>query len=178
MRWTVKFAVIVLAVIALGAGAGMVLPASHVAVTRATYGSPPDSVWAVLADFDRWAGWYPGLERVERMPDRNGHTVLMTTGDWGEMTTEILEISAPHRLVTEVDGGGFLGRWTWVLEPAGAGTRLTITEQGEIPNPLFRTMMVFHDNSATMIDFHRALGNRLGESVEPERVETGAAEAG
>jgi len=176
MRWTVKLAVIVLAVIALGLAAGLALPASHVAATRATYRSPPDAIWAVLTDFDRWAGWYPGIEQVERMPDRNGHPMLMTTGDWGEMPTEVVEMSAPHRLVTEVDGGGFRGRWSWVLEPAGTGTRLTITEEGEVSNPFFRTMMIFHDNWATMLDFHRALANRLEESIAPERVGEAAME--
>jgi hypothetical protein len=78
--------------------------------------------------------------------------------------------------VTEVDGGAFRGRWTYELEPADDGTRLTITEEGQVTNPLFRAFMMFHDNHATMFEYHRALGERLNVEVVAETVEATAIE--
>ncbi len=52
----------------------------------------------------------------------------------------IAENDPPHRLRTTVVDLSlpFGGDWTYELEPAGAGTRLTIVERSSIPNPLIR----------------------------------------
>jgi hypothetical protein len=78
---------------------------------------------------------------------------------------EIVESETGRRFVTEIDAGAFRGRWTYELESTDRGTLLTITEEGEVTNPIFRAFMIFHDNEATMLGYHRALGQRLGVEV-------------
>ena len=50
-----------------------------------------------------------------------------------------------RRLVTRIADTGlpFGGQWTYELVPDGEGTRLTITEDGEVYNPLFRFVSRF-----------------------------------
>ena len=93
----------------------------------------------------------------------------------------------------------FGGTWTYHLEPAekpgerggagesgergghggggsggdsggGGGTRVTITEEGYVSNPIFRVMMAVMGTHRTLDGFLRALGTKLGETVNPEHV--------
>jgi uncharacterized protein YndB with AHSA1/START domain len=171
MRWVLIVAALVVGVAVLFLVVGLLRPSRHVASTRATYAQPPDVVWATLSDFARWAEWNPEVKSVERLPDRNGHAMLNVVGSWGAAPTELLVVEPPVRLHTAMDAGSFRGGWRYELAPApGGGTLLTVTEEGEVLNPVFRAFMIFHDNHATMMAFHHALARRLGGSVEPVKV--------
>jgi uncharacterized protein YndB with AHSA1/START domain len=154
---------------------GLFLPADHVATTRSSIAASPSEVWALVSDWEAWAEWQPEITGVEARPDRDGHPVLLVTGGWGSMLIEVVESDEARRLVTDVDGGAFRGRWTYDIEASSEGTLLTITEQGTVSNPLFRAMMLFHDNHATMLAYHRALGDRLGVAVTAERADADSA---
>jgi hypothetical protein len=154
---------------------GLTRPETHVARTRARYSASPEVLWAALVDVERWPEWNPDVEAVERLPDRDGHPVVNVVGAWGAAATELAVVEPPTRLTTVMDAGDFSGSWSYELEPAaGGGTLLTVTEEGSVGSPLLRALMLFHDNHAAAAAFHRALGTRLGEVVEPERVEAPA----
>ena len=57
-----------------------------------------------------------------------------------------------------------------VSEALALQATVSVTEEGRVDSPFVRALMLFHDNWTTMITFHRALGTRLGEVVEPERL--------
>jgi hypothetical protein len=87
----------------------------------------------------------------------------------------VAEATAPVRLVMEIDaapGAAFGGRWVYQLdpEPGGAGTRVTIAEEGWIGNPVFRVMATAGGLHKSVDGYLRALGARLGERVEPVHV--------
>jgi len=171
MRWVVIIGAVAVLLVAALLVVGLMQPAGHSATTRARIAAPPAQVWAAVAGWQQWPEWQSSIRSVERLADRDGHMVLMTGGSWGDVRMEIVESEEDRRLVTAVDAGGFSGRWTYLLEPDGPGTLLTITEDGSVTNPLFRAMMLFHDNYATMLDYDRALGERLGVPVDAEPVE-------
>jgi len=172
MRWVLMGPVVLVFVVALMFVIGYFRPKVHVARTRSRLASSPDAVWNVISDYGHWAEWQPGLKRVDRLPDTEGPTTLITEGPWGEMPMRIEDLTPPSRMITFLDGGAFRGRWTWEIQPAEeGGADVTITEEAEIPNPFFRTLMVFHDNYRTQIEVQRALGRRLGETVEPARLD-------
>ena len=55
------------------------------------------------------------------------------------------------------------GTWTFALKPAGKGTELTITEDGEVYNPLFRFLSTFvFSRKAGMKAYLRDLGKKWG----------------
>ena len=51
--------------------------------------------------------------------------------------------------------------------PSG-GTRVTVTEEGEVYNPIFRVVSRFMDPSATIRQYLTNLAARLGEPVTDE----------
>jgi hypothetical protein len=63
----------------------------------------------------------------------------------------------------------FGGTWTFELAPADGGTRLTITERGEVYNPIFRALGRFvFGHTATIDQYLRALGAAFGDALTPE----------
>lgn len=91
----------------------------------------------------------------------------MITGEWGEVPTELPVWDPPHRLRTDMDQGTFGGSRTWELTPVPQGTLVTVTESGEVRSAFFRGLMIFDDNAATMLAFHRAFADRLGVHEQP-----------
>ena len=67
------------------------------------------------------------------------------------------------------EGALVLAPWTYELTPADSGTLLTITESGEVYNPIFRFISRFViGHTGTMEGVLRALGTKHGETVTPE----------
>ena len=88
------------------------------------------------------------------------------------MTYEITEMQPPHKLVSKIadDDLPFGGRWTYELrESEGGGTRITITENGKIYNPIYRFMARYlFGYHATLENYLKALGMKFGEEVSFE----------
>lgn len=147
--------VIVVAVI------GWFLPRDHVATRTATLPTAPDVVWRALTDLDAQVRWRRGLRRVEHLSP----TRFREHGGQGAITFEIVEDRAPTRRVTRIadDKLPFGGRWIFELEPAGTGTKLTITEDGFIKNPVFRFLSkTVFSTTATLEHFLADLAAHLG----------------
>lgn len=179
MKWVLWSLAVVLALAVLAFVIGWLRPAGHVARTEAEYAGQPADLWAVITDFAAWGEWNPEIRSMERLEDRDGRAVWLAKGGWGDLPTEIVRSeppgdgSATGTLETFVDGGAFQGTWVYELSPSRSGTRLRITERGEVSNPAFRAMMIFHDNYASMRAFHEALATRLGEEVTVEELAEG-----
>lgn len=173
MKWALIIVGVLVGLGLLATIAGLLLPKGHVATRRARYKASPENIWAALTDFAGQAAWRKDLKRIERLPDRDGHAVWNEIGSQGAMPLETLEVVPPRRLVRKIADPKlpFGGTWTYELEPAaGGGTQLTITEDGEVYNPIFRLVSQFMDMGATMNGFMAALGNKFGESVTPEKI--------
>ncbi len=86
------------------------------------------------------------------------------------MPLETLESVPNERLVRKIANpkAPFGGTWTYELQLADGGCRLTNTERGEIYNPIFRLASRPFDLRATIDAYLRALGKKLGEDVELE----------
>jgi uncharacterized protein YndB with AHSA1/START domain len=115
---------------------GAFLPIGHVATADADVPLPPDSVWATLTDVAGFPTWRPGVIRVD----------TVSPGTWrettkqGTMTYTTVAAEPPTRLVTRIADRGlpFGGEWEYRITPTAAGCHVTITERGEIFNPIFR----------------------------------------
>ncbi|RMG42697.1 MAG: SRPBCC family protein [Acidobacteria bacterium] len=159
-------------------GAGLLLPAEHVAVTRARFDAPPEELFPVIADLGSWASWNSAVKEVRPEPARDGRPVFVVAGQWDEIPMVVEVEEPPLRLVTRIpeDAGlGFSGSWTYELAADGEGTVLTITERGRVSNPLFRLLVRLGDPHATAGAFLRDLGTRFGHPVEPIPISRGRA---
>ncbi len=170
MRWLLRIVAVVAVLSVALLVLGLVRPATHVASVRVELSEPTNLVWTAVSDFRAWPEWHPDVHGMAPQPDRNGREVWLMSAEWGELPLEVVSANPPRRLETWLDGGSFKGRWIYDLESTGRGTILTITEEGEVTNLFFRGMMAFMDEHASMRDFIVALGDHLGESVEPVNV--------
>jgi len=171
MRWVLGVAGLLVLVVLIICAIGYMLPKSHVASASARFAAPPDSIWASLTDVPAFPTWRPGLSRVEALPDENGQRGWRELGKHDAVTYRVVESVPPRRLVTRIADQGlpYGGSWTYELTPDGSGTRLTITEHGEVYNPIFRFVSRFVlGHTSTMTGVLRALGAKYGETVSPD----------
>ena len=171
MRWVLGIGGLLVLVVLIVCVTGYMLPKSHVASASARFAAPPDSIWTSLTDVPAFPRWRPGLARVELLPDENGQPGWREHGKHDAVTYRVVESVPPRRLVTRIADQNlpYGGTWTYDLSPDGSGTRLTITENGDVYNPIFRFVSRFiMGHTATMEGILRALGTRHGETVAPE----------
>lgn len=171
MRWVIGIVGVVVLVVLAVVVVGMLLPKNHVASATARYRATPEQLWSAIYNVRALPTWRPGLTKVDILPDRNGHLTWRETGKDGTVTYEAIESEPPHRLVGKIadEKLPYGGTWTYEIAPEEGGTRLTITERGEIYNPVFRFMARFvFGYTSTMESVLRALGRKHGEEVTPE----------
>ena len=170
MKVVLLIVVAIVGLVALVAVAGTMLPLHHVASRAAQFRTPADSVWQALTDFERLPGWAPELTRVERVADMNGHPVWLHTGKRWSAPMEVTEMVPPQRFTLRIADPKlpFGGTWTYQLDAAEGGTRVTITEKGAVRNPLMRFLSRFvFGQTSTMDAYLVALGRKFGETVTP-----------
>jgi len=141
-RWLKRIGIALLLLAVLLAGAAVVgafTPRHHTASSTIAVALSSEAVWALISDFEGSASWRPDVDSVRRLADRGGLAAYEEQGEFGPIRYVVEEEVAPTRLVTRiVDNSDFGGTWTYLIEPTAQGCQLTITEQGEIHNPMFR----------------------------------------
>lgn len=149
---------------------GLLLPEGHRASSYVDLAAPRVEVWAAIVDFAGYPEWRPDVERVEARVDSSGDTVWVEHGAGGALPLQIAERTEPSRLVVRIvdDGLPFGGRWTYELEELSNGTRVTITEDGKVYNPIFRVIStLFLSEHATMDRYLVALAAKFSEEAYP-----------
>jgi uncharacterized protein YndB with AHSA1/START domain len=133
------------AVMAIVAAVGLLLPRDHVETRSATLPAAPDAVFTAIADVGSYAAWRTSLSAVEVLPPADGRVRWVEVSGGDRIAMEQVERQPPRRLVTRIADPDlpFGGTWTFELAPDGGGTRVTITERGEIRNPIFRAVARF-----------------------------------
>lgn len=169
-----KIFLLILAVLAglvlLMALIGALLPRAHQATRTAVFRSPPAILYATIRDFAAMPTWRSGLTSVELLPPRDGHPMFREISRHGPIAYVVREDDAPRKLVTEIadDSLPFGGTWTYEITVESNGTRLRITERGEVKNVLFRFMAGFvFGYNGTIETYLRDLGKKFGEPVTP-----------
>lgn len=175
MRWVLGIVGVLVALVLVVVIVGYLLPKSHVASMSARYAASPDAIWTSLTDVAAFPQWRTDVKRVEPLPDENGQRGWREHGAHDAITYRVVEANAPRRLVARIADPNlpYGGSWTYDLTPEGSGTRLTITENGEIYNPVFRFVARFVlGYTATMEGVLRALATKHGETTAPQPVVT------
>jgi len=148
---------------------GALLPKGHVAARSAQFRQPPESIWRAITDVAAFPSWRTDVKSVERLPDRDGHAAWREVNKHGQaLTLETVEFLPPHRLVARMADPKlpFGGTWTYEISPADGGSQLTITENGEVYNPIFRFMARYvFGYYGTLEEYQKALGKKFGEEV-------------
>jgi uncharacterized protein YndB with AHSA1/START domain len=123
-----------------------------------TIAAPPERVWRALTDVEEFSAWFQVKIDGRIAP---GSEVWMTSTHPGyagqRFRVRFVELSAPRRLVWqwhpgEIDPSVDYSREprttvTFLLEPAGGGTRLSVSETGFEEISIARRAKVYGDNN-------------------------------
>ena len=172
MRWLLVVLAALAGIVLLVVVAGMLLPKEHTARSHAAINAPPDSVWRALTDVAAFPTWRDDVSRVEILPTTNGKKAWREVGKHGTIAFEETVAERPRRLVARIADPSlpFGGTWTYDVAPETAGSRVTITEDGVVHNPVFRFMSRFvFGHHATQEAYLRALGRKFGHDATPVR---------
>jgi uncharacterized protein YndB with AHSA1/START domain len=172
MRWILIVVAVLGAVVAIVVVGGMLLPKEHTARSHATFNAAPDSIWRALTDVEAFPSWRGDVSRVELLPLSNGRRSWREIGKNGTITFEEIAAEPSRRLVSRIADPNlpFGGSWTYDVAPDSNGTRVTITENGIVYNPVFRFMSRYvFGHHATQEAFLRSLGKKIGQTVSPAR---------
>lgn len=166
MKWILIFALLLAVVLILVVVIGALLPKQHVASRSATFRESPEAVWSVISGPPTWR---PEVKSYEELPPQNGHRMWRETDKHGQtIAYEAIESTPPKRLVTKITDPKlpFGGTWTLEITPSAQGSSLTITENGEVYNPVFRFVSRFIMGHTASIDAYlKALEAKLSRKA-------------
>ena len=134
MRWILYAVAAIAIVLAVVAAIGAMLPRQHRASRTVRLALPPDALYR-----------------------------LLTAIKFGDTPVRIEREDPPSLLVTRVvEGQPFGGTWTYQVVAAPGGSELTITEDGEVYNVIFRALSRFvFGHHATLDAYLKHLERRL-----------------
>jgi hypothetical protein len=146
---------------------GALLPKRHVVTRKASFKASPERLFALISGSQDWRPHVKSCELItegakhfQRETSQRGETVLY------ELQNSRPPLTIERRIATENLPYG--GTWSFVLEPASAGTLVKITEDGEVYNPVFRFVSKFLlGQTATLDAYLKAMGKAVGEDVQP-----------
>lgn len=168
MKWVIIAIGVLVGLVAVVTVIGMLLPKQHAAKRSAKFNQSAQTIWDAIRNFETLPSWRPEVQSVEKQPDRNGHPVWMEVSKMGSMPYEVTVFEPPTKMVTVIADTTlpFGGSWTYEIQEAAGGSQLTITEDGEIYNPIFRFIARFiFGYHATMETYLKNLGKKFGEEV-------------
>ena len=135
---------------------GFALPQSHVVSGDATLTASPAAVFATITDVSSQSSWRTGITSVDVLSNNPMKWREHEGSD--TILYEVVE-SRPtdlHRVRIADPDLPFGGTWTYELTADGNGTKVRITERGEVYNPLFRFMSRFVFGHTATIDRYLA----------------------
>jgi hypothetical protein len=148
---------------------GLLLPKRHVATRSAILQATPERIFALISGSQEWR---PEVKSCELIDGEAGRHFQRETSRGGETVLYEIEGSRPplaieRRIATEHLPYG--GKWSFTLEPENGGTRVRITEDGEVYNPIFRFVSRFVMGHTARLDTYlRALGKAVGQDAQIE----------
>ncbi len=150
---------------------GSRLPKAHVASRLIHLRQSPQNVYAVVRDFGSAPSWRSDVKQMDVEGKPGGPVYFREVGKNGTINYELVEDVPAERMVTRIRDTdlGYSGQWTYMFTPENGGTRVTIREDGEVSNVIFRFMSRYvFGQTATMDGYLNSLAKRFGEEATPQ----------
>jgi uncharacterized protein YndB with AHSA1/START domain len=132
---------------------GLALPKHHVARAEQAIAAPPERVAELVREVEAQPRWRKGVTAID-VQERGEGRLRYRERSGGDVIAYLFEETAPgstFRSTITDETLPFGGSWTITLTPAGEGTLVSIVEQGEVRNPIFRALARFvFGHQATM----------------------------
>lgn len=150
---------------------GSRLPKNHVASRSILLRKSPPDVYAVIRNFASMPKWRADVKQVDVEGSQGGPIYFREEGKHGTVNYELIEDVPDQRMVTRIRDTdlGYGGQWTYTLAAENGGTRVTITEDGEVSNVIFRFISRYiFGQTSTMDSYLTSLANHFGEQAVPQ----------
>jgi Polyketide cyclase / dehydrase and lipid transport len=150
---------------------GSRLPESHVASRSILLRKSPQEVYTVVRDFGSAPQWRSDVKQVEVEAPPGGPVYFREVGKSDTINYELVEDVPAQRMVTRIRDTdlGYSGQWTYLFASENGGTRVTIREDGEVSNVIFRFMSRYvFGQTATIDSYLTSLAKRFGEETAPQ----------
>ena len=163
MKWIIIVLVVLIVLIAIMYLIGYFMPVKHTARISARFNNrTPSEIWTAITNVKAYSEWRSGLKAVEVIDDKNWKETAQ--GDVIQYQAEVVE--PEKRFISRIVNKDlpYGGHWVYEVNAEPAGTLLTITENGEVYNPLFRFMSRYiFGHEATLKKYERDLQNYLAK---------------
>ena len=163
MKWLLIVALGIAGLLILVVVIGALLPQKHKVSRTVSLHQPAEAVWTLISGPPTWR---PDVASFQELPPHEGHRTWSETDKHGQtIPFEAIESVPPHHMVTRIADSKlpFGGTWAYEIVPASNSCTLTITEDGEVYNPLFRFVSRFViGHTATLDGYLKALSTKLG----------------
>lgn len=148
---------------------GLLLPKAHIATRKIQLSRPASTVFSTITDWQAYPTWRNDVESVAPWKGPDGSTGWIEKMKYNEIPLQILESTAPDKLVVKIADPKlpFGGIWTYDVKAVDdTHCTLTITEAGEVYNPIFRFVSRFiMGHTATMDAYLKAIGKKFGQEI-------------
>ena len=147
---------------------GSRLPKSHVASRSILLRRSPQEVYAVVRDFGSAPKWRSDVKQMEVEAPQGGPVYFREVGKNDTVNYELVEDVPGQRMVTRIRDTdlGYSGQWTYLFAAENGGTRVTIREDGEVSNVIFRFMSRYvFGHTATIDSYLTSLAKRFSEEA-------------
>lgn len=169
LRIIVAIVVAIVVIVGVVAFLGSRLPVGHVASRSIVINAPAEVVFHTMTDFMSAPSWRSGLKSVVvSSHSATGRQRIVENSKTGKMTMEVEQLVPPTRFVTRIvdEGLPYGGAWAHALEAQGNATKVTITEHGEVYNPVFRFIAKYiMGHTGTMDAYLADLARKFGTQV-------------
>ena len=169
MRWALLAGGVVVGLILLVTLIGWMLPKAHLAVRKVRLSQPAATVFTVITNWQAFPTWRSNVQSVAEWKGPDGSPGWVEQMKYDKIPLQILESTAPSKLVVKIadDKLPFGGTWTYDVLPVDEShSTLTITEAGEVYNPIFRFVSRFIlGHTMTMDTYLKALGKKFGQEI-------------
>ena len=154
IRWALLIVAALGGLVALVALVGATLPRKHTIARTSRLAMSQEALYALLVNVDGYPAWRRDLRKLERLPDRYGMPAWVEHMRGGRIPLAFERMDRPSLLVVRITDLSlpFGGTWTYSLKATPPGSELTITEDGEVSNPIFRFVSRFVLGQAATIE--------------------------
>lgn len=163
-------ALVVSMVLAVVVG-GLVTPRRHTAARSIVLNAAPERVWSLIRDVTNYPDWRESIRDVRALGNSDAQAAWTEVGLQKSVSYVAEADEPPRRFVARIvdEDLGYLEEWEYVVTATGLGSRLTITERGEVGNLAFRFFQTHLFGHTRSIDAYlRDVASAVGERSQPE----------
>lgn len=175
MKWVAIILGGIVALVLVVTVIGATLPKSHVAVRAAHFHRPVEELFNTVIDVPSSPSWRKDIQRIEMLPPKGSRFAWREVSKNGTVSYEgeVVRLPAPSvpgRFISRITDKSLPYGGEWIIDVAttSEGSIVTVTENGEVYNPIFRFVSKYvMGQTATIDGYLRALGRHFGEAVTP-----------